>query len=81
MQDDVFLDFINTSTTRGGATYNLKTQNASKMAQDILAKSKYKALAPKQHIRGNIKQAYYNNKDFAQKLQDVLQELNITLIA
>lgn len=80
MQDKAFIDFINTTTTRGGSTFNLKTSNCSKQARDILASTQYKALA-KQHINSNIVQAYYNNKDFAQKLQDVLQEYNITLVA
>ena len=80
MNTQDFINFINTNTTRGGATYNLQTQNTSKQARDILAKTEYKALA-KQHINNNIVQAYYNNKEFAQKLQQVLQQNNITLIA
>lgn len=80
MNTQDFINFINTTTTRGGATYNLKTQNTSKQARDILAKTEYKALA-KQHINNNIVQAYYNNKDFAQKLQQVMQQNNITLVA
>jgi len=79
MRDADFIDFINTCTTRGGATYNLKTQNVSKQAQNILQNSKYKSLA--KHISTKIVQAYYNNSDFAQKLQEVMQELNITIIA
>lgn len=80
MQDRVFLDFINASTTRGGATYNLKTCNVSKQARDILASTQYKALA-KAHINANIKQAYYNNSEFKNKLSQVMQELHITIIA
>lgn len=80
MNTQEFLDFINTSTTRGGATYNLKTQNTSKQARDILQNTEYKALA-KAHINSNIVQAYYNNKTFAQKLQDVMQKHNITIVA
>lgn len=80
MNTQEFIDFINTSTTRGGATYNLKTQNTSKQARDILQSTEYKALA-KTHINNSIVQAYYNNKNFAQKLQDVMQKHNITLIA
>ena len=80
MQDKQFIDFITSTGTRGGATYNLKTQNTSKQAREILANTQYKALA-KAHINTNIVQAYYNNKDFAQKLEDVLQANNITLIA
>ena len=80
MNTQDFINFINTTTTKGGAKYNLKTQNTSKQARDILAKTEYKALA-KQHINNNIVQAYYNNKDFAQKLQQVLQQNNITLVA
>ncbi len=80
MNTQDFIDFINTTPTKGGAKYNLKTQNTSKQARDILAKTEYKALA-KQHINNNIVQAYYNNKDFAQKLQQVMQQNNITLVA
>lgn len=80
MNTQDFINFINTTTTRGGAIYNLKTQNTSKQARDILVKTEYKALA-KQHINNNIVQAYYNNKDFAQKLQQVMQQNNITLVA
>lgn len=80
MDTQEFLNFINTTASKGGATYNLKTQNTSKQARDILNKTEYKALA-KQHINNNIVQAYYNNKDFAQKLQQVMQQNNITVIA
>lgn len=80
MQDKEFLDFINTSASKGACTYNLKTQNASKQARDILASTKYSTLA-KQHINSNIVQAYYNNAQFKQKLDTVMQELNITVIA
>lgn len=80
MQESEFINFINATTSKGGATFNLKTQNTSKQARNILQDTKYKMLA-KQHINSNIVQAYYNNKAFAQKLQDVLQELNITIIA
>lgn len=79
MQDKAFLDFINASTTRGGATYNLKTQNVSKQARDILASTQYKALA-KAHINSNIVQAYHSNAQFKQKLEQVLQEHNIVLV-
>ena len=80
MNDKVFLDFINTTTTRGGSTFNLKTSNCSKHAQELLASTQYKALA-KAHIGSNIKQAYYNNAQFKAKLDDVMQDLNITVIA
>lgn len=80
MDTKAFIDFINTTTTRGGCTFNIKTCNVSKQARDILANTQYKALA-KQHINSNIVHAYYNNKDFAQKLQDVMQHNNITIIA
>ena len=80
MNTQAFIDFINTITTRGGATFNLKTQNASKQARDILASTQYKTLA-KQHINSNVVQAYYNNKEFKDKLTQVLHELNITIIA
>jgi hypothetical protein len=80
MNDKQFIDFINTTTTRGGSTFNLKTCNCSKQARDTLASTQYKALA-KAHIGANVKQAYYNNAQFKQKLVDVMQELNITIIA
>lgn len=80
MQDKAFIDFITSTSTRGGATYNLKTQNTSKQARNILASTQYKALA-KAHINSNIVQAYYNNKDFAHKLEEVMQQNNITIIA
>ena len=80
MNDKSFIDFINTTTTKGGSTFNLKTQNVSKQARDTLASTQYKALA-KQHINSNVKQAYYNNTQFKQKLEEVMQELNITIVA
>ena len=80
MNTQAFIDFINTTTSKGGATFNLKTQNASKQARDILASTEYKVLA-KQHINSNIVQAYHNNKEFKDKLTQVMQELNITVVA
>jgi hypothetical protein len=80
MQEKAFLDFINTTTTRGGSTFNLKTSNVSKQARDVLASTPYKALA-KAHIGANIKHGYYNNAQFKTKLDQVMQDLNITVIA
>ena len=80
MNTQDFINFINTTTTRGGSTFNLKTSNVSKQAQEALAKSNYKALA-KAHINANIKQAYYNNANFKKKLEEVMNELHITLVA
>lgn len=80
MDKQEFINFLNTTTTKGGCVFNLKTNNISKQARDILANSDYKMLA-KQHINANIKQAYYNNKQFKQKLDDVMAELNITVVA
>lgn len=80
MNNKSFLDFINTTTTRGGSTFNLKTCNCSKQARDTLASTQFKALA-KQHINANVKQAYYNNEQFKQKLEQVMNELNITIVA
>lgn len=80
MNDQLFIDFINTTTSRGGATFNLTTSNCSKQAQKILASTPYKALA-KQHINANITQAYASNKDFKTKLEQVMKQYNITLIA
>lgn len=80
MNDKSFIDFINTTTTRGGSTFNLKTCNVSKQARETLASTQYKALA-KAHINANVKHAYYNNTQFKQKLEQVMQELNISIIA
>lgn len=80
MDAQAFIDFINTTTTRGGSTFNFKTSNVSKQARDILASTQYKALA-KQHINSNVKHAYYNNDKFKHTLDDVMAKLNITVIA
>ena len=80
MNDKDFMDFINTSTTKGGATFNLKTQNTSKTARNILQNTQYKMLA-KQHINSNVVHAYYNNAQFKAKLDDVMAKLNIAVIA
>lgn len=80
MNDKAFIDFINTTTTRGGSTFNLKTCNCSKQAQEALASTQYKALA-KAHIGANIRHGYYNNAQFKAKLEEVMQDLNITVIA
>lgn len=80
MQDTEFIAFLNTTTAKGGATFNLKTQNASKQARVILQDTKYKMLA-KQHINSNVINAYYNNTEFKTKLDTVMQDLNITVIA
>lgn len=80
MNDKQFIDFINTTTTRGGATFNVKTQNVSKQARAILSETQYKALA-KAHVNSNVAHAYYNNTEFHDKLETVLTELNITIIA
>lgn len=80
MNDKEFVDFLNTSTTKGGKVFNLKTCNCSKQARDALASTQYKALA-KQHINSNVKQAYYNNSKFKEKLTQVMDELAITVIA
>ena len=80
MQEKEFLEFIAATTARGGCTFNLKTSNCSKKAREVLTDTPFRALA-KQHISGNVKNAYYNNAKFKQKLDDVMQELNITVIA
>lgn len=79
MNDKQFIDFINTTTARGGATFNLSTMNCSKQARDILASTQYKALA-KQHINANVVNAYADNKEFREKLDAVMNELHITII-
>lgn len=80
MNEKQFIEFINTTTTRGGATFNVKTQNVSKQARAILSDTQYKALA-KAHVNSNVAQAYYNNNQFRDKLDTVLNSLNITIIA
>ena len=80
MQDNEFIAFLNTNASKGCATFNLKTQNASKQARTILQDTKYKMLA-KQHINSNVVNAYYNNAQFKEKLVQVMQDLNITVIA
>ena len=80
MNDKEFNDFINTSTTKGGAVFNLKTQTASKQAREIIVNTQYKTLA-KQHINSNLVHAYHNNAQFKQKLDDVMAKLNITIVA
>ena len=80
MNDKQFIDFINTTTTRGGSTFNLKTHNASKQAREALVSTQYKALA-KAHINANVAHAYYNNDEFKHKLDEVMAQLNITVIA
>lgn len=79
MNTEQFMAFINTTTTKGGAVYNLKTQNVTKQARDILEKSQYKALA-KAHVNQNIVQAFKNNEQFKNKLLQVMNELNITVV-
>ena len=75
-----FLAFINAPTITGASTFNLTTQNVSKKARDILEKTEYKALA-KTHIGTNVKNAYYNNGKFKAKLDEVMAQYNITVVA
>lgn len=79
MNDVEFMDFLNTTSTRGGATINLKTSNVSKQARTLLA-TDYKPLA-KQHLNSNVVHAYYNNALFKAKMDDVAQALGITIIS
>lgn len=80
MSDEEFKNFLNTSPSRGGAVYNLKTSNVSRQARDLLANSDYTQLA-KAHIASNIKRAYYSNGAFKAKLDDVMSSLNIAIVA
>lgn len=80
MDDKDFITFINTTATRGGATFNINTANVSKQAREILAKSDFKALA-KQHINANVIDAYMTNDKFKAKLDEVMDALDITVIA
>lgn len=80
MQDKDFLSFINAQSTKNVAKYNLQNCNVSKKAVAILANTPYKALA-KAHINANIRDAYYNNAEFASKMQAVMREYDIILVA
>lgn len=80
MNDKQFIDFLNTSTTKGGAVFNLKTNTCSKQALSILKDTQYKALA-KQHINATIVKAYHDNAQFKEKLESVMAQYNITLVA
>lgn len=80
MNNTDFLAFLNATTSKGASTFNLKTQNVSKQARDTLAKTEYKALA-KAHINTNVKNAYYNNTKFKDKLDEVMAQYNITVVA
>ena len=80
MTSEEFKAFLNTSPSRGGAVYNLKTCNVSRQARELLANSEYTQLA-KAHIASPIKNAYYNNDAFKAKLDEVMQDLNITIVA
>lgn len=79
MQDKDFINFINSNASKGAATFNLATQNASKQARALLQDTQYKALA-KQHINSNIVQAYNSNAQFKAKLQEVMAQYNITIV-
>ena len=79
MNEKSFIDFIeNAGASKGAAVFNLRTQNVSKQAQNILKNTEYKALA-KAHIKGAIVSAYNNNGEFKQKLDEVLTALNIEI--
>lgn len=82
MNESAFLDFITSaqSGARGGATYNLATRTCSKAARAILAKTQYKALA-KQSISAQIVKAYKHNAEFQSKLDDVMAQHNIVVVA
>lgn len=80
MSDKDFIDFINTSTTKGGTTINFKTQNISKKAQNIFKNTPYTALA-KQHISASTKNGYYNSDKVKEKFNAIAKEYNITIIA
>lgn len=80
MNDSEFINFINTTASKGGCTFNLATSNVSKQAREVLAKTQYKALA-KQHINASVVSAYNNNAQFKAKLNKVMEELHITVVA
>lgn len=78
MDDKEFIAFINTTTTRGGRVFNLRTSNASKQARDAL-RDAYPALA-KQHINASIVDAYKHNAKFHDKLVEVMDAYDITIV-
>lgn len=80
MNDKEFLNFINAQSTKNVAKFNLLSCNVSKKAVAILADTPYKALA-KAHVNANVRDAYYNNADFADKLQAVMNQYDIILVA
>ena len=80
MDNNDFLAFLNATTVKGASTFNLKTQNGAKQARATLAKTEYKALA-KAHVNTNVKNAYYNNEKFKAKLDEVMAQNNITVVA
>lgn len=80
MSDKDFINFINTSTSKGGTTINFKTQNISKKAQNIFKDTPYTALA-KQHISASTKNGYYNSEKVKNKFHEIAKEYGITIIA
>lgn len=78
MDDSEFLSFINTTTTRGGSVFNLRTSNVSKQARNAL-RDEYPALA-KQHINATIVEAYKHNSKFHDKLLEVMEAHGITVV-
>ena len=81
MQDAEFIAFVmHAGASKGSLTFNLHTQNASKKAVEALANSKYKVLA-KSHINTGICDAYKHNAEFKEKLDAVMKELNIEIVA
>lgn len=88
MQDKDFLDFVtklNTNTTKGAARYNLKNNNMTKRAKELLLQSNYKALGNPEkkstYIKPQLVEAYHNNKDFKDKLDEVMAHLGISIVA
>lgn len=81
MNEKEFLTLLaQSSTQKSKPTFNLSTANVSKQAVAILKDTPYKALA-KQHINTPIINAYNNNPQFKQKLDEVLAQLDIEVIA
>lgn len=78
MNDTEFLAFINTTTTRGGRVFNLRTSNVSKQAREALAQE-FPALA-KAHINATIVEAYKHNGKFHEKLVEVMEAHDITIV-
>lgn len=80
-----FVNTLNTNTTKGTACYNLRSNNMTKRAKELLLQSDYKALGnpdkKSTYIKPQIVDAYNNNAQFKAKLNEVMAQLGITIKA